>query len=101
MSRTKRLRKAILLFLEENGDSNTNQIMDYINKKYRWGTSINQLGNVLAKDKRFEKVGFYNNSTGGGTRCRVCIWNISKTYTTQQIKLNNEQNTLSKNICAY
>ena len=101
LSRTKRLRKEILTFLEKNGKSNTSEIMDHINKKYRWGTSINQLGNVLAKDKRFEKVGFYNNSVGDGTRCRVCIWDLSNTYTTQQIQLNNEKSKLSNNICAY
>ena len=101
MSRTKRLRKAVQAFLETNGESNTSQILDHINEKYRWGASINQLGNVLAKDKRFTKVGFYNNSLGDGTRCRVCIWGLSNIEQNHQIQINNEKHTLSQNMCAY
>ena len=101
MSRTKRLRKEICSFLEVNGEANTSQILDHINAKYRWGASINQLGNILAKDKRFQKVGFYNNSVGDGSRCRVCIWDLSNSHTKQLIEIESEQNTLSQNLCAY
>ncbi len=101
MSRTKRLRKAIYNFLEDNGEANTSQILDYINRRYRWGASINQLGNILAKDKRFEKVGFYNNSVGDGSRCRVCIWDLSNSHRKKEIEIKSEQRTLSQNICAY
>ena len=101
MSRTKRLRAAICNFLEDNGEANTSQILDYINGRYRWGASINQLGNILAKDKRFQKVGFYNSSVGDGSRCRVCIWDLSNSYTKKQIEIKPEQSTLSKNMCAY
>ncbi len=74
MSSTKRLRKAVVEFLEKNENANTTQIFDHINSKFRWGTSMNQLGNVLAKDSRFEKVGFLSSSSGNGYRCRICIW---------------------------
>ena len=40
---------------------------------------MNQLGNILAKDSRFEKVGFLNNYGGEGYRCRICIWGLKKT----------------------
>ena len=39
---------------------------------------MNQLGNILAKDSRFEKVGFLSNSSGDGYRCRICIWALKK-----------------------
>ena len=39
---------------------------------------MNQLGNILAKDTRFEKVGFLSNSSGDGYRCRICIWALKK-----------------------
>ncbi len=78
MSSTKRLRKAVFKFLEVKGQANTTQIFDYINSKYRWGTSMNQLSNILAKDSRFEKVGFLNNSKGSGIRCRICVWGLKE-----------------------
>ena len=78
MSSTKRLRIAVFNFLEKSGDANTTQIFDHINSRFRWGTSMNQLGNILAKDYRFEKVGFLSNSSGDGYRCRICIWALKK-----------------------
>ena len=74
MSSTKRLRKAVFEFLEKTENANTTQIFDHINSKFRWGTSMNQLGNILAKDSRFEKVGFLSNSSSNGYRCRICVW---------------------------
>ena len=74
MSSTKRLRNAVFNFLEKTEHANTTQIFDHINSKFRWGTSMNQLGNILAKDTRFEKVGFLSNSSGDGYRCRICVW---------------------------
>ena len=78
MSSTKRLRIAVYDYLENYGNANTTQIFDHINSRFRWGTSMNQLGNILAKDSRFEKVGFLSNSSGNGYRCRLCIWGLKK-----------------------
>ena len=78
MSSTKRLRIAVFDYLKNTGNANTTQIFDHINSKFRWGTSMNQLGNILAKDSRFEKVGFLSNSSGDGYRCRICIWALKK-----------------------
>ena len=38
---------------------------------------MNQLGNVLARDRRFVKVGFDEGTGLGGFRMRVCIWSIA------------------------
>ena len=78
MSSTKRLRKAVFSYLESRGEANTTQIFDHINSKFSWGTSMNQLGNILAKDSRFEKVGFLNNSNSHGFRCRICVWGLKE-----------------------
>ena len=78
MSSTKRLRSAVFNYLENTENANTTQIFDHINSRFRWGTSMNQLGNILAKDTRFEKVGFLSNSSGDGYRCRICIWALKK-----------------------
>ena len=77
MSRTGRLRNEIAQFLEANGVSNTSQILDHVNQRFRWGATMNQLGNVLARDRRFVKVGFDEGTDIGGFRMRVCVWSIA------------------------
>ena len=74
MSRTKRLRDAIDEYLESVDVANTTDILDHVNQRFRWGATMNQLGNVLARDRRFIKVGFDENTDIGGFRMRVCVW---------------------------
>ena len=74
MSRTKRLRDAIDEYLESVDAANTTDILDHVNQRFRWGATMNQLGNVLARDRRFVKVGFDENTDIGGCRMRVCVW---------------------------
>jgi hypothetical protein len=74
MSRTKRLRDAIDEYLESVDVANTTDILDHVNQRFRWGATMNQLGNVLARDRRFIKVGFDENTDIGGFRIRVCVW---------------------------
>ena len=66
MGRTQRLREAIHTYLGETGEANTTMILDHINSRFRWGATMNQIGNVLARDRRFEKVGFDDRSANGG-----------------------------------
>ena len=77
MGRTGRLRNEIAQYLEDNGESNTSQILEHINKRFRWGATMNQLGNVLARDRRFSKVGFDEGTDVGGFRTRVCVWSMA------------------------
>ena len=74
MGRTGRLRNEIAQYLEDNGESNTSQILEHINKRFRWGATMNQVGNLLARDSRFEKLGITEGTTMAGFRKRVCIW---------------------------
>ena len=77
MSRTGRLRNEIVVFLGENGESNTSQILDHVNSRFRWGATMNQIGNVLARDSRFQKLGVTEGVTMAGFRERGCIWALS------------------------
>ena len=77
MSRTGRLRNEIAEFLSKNGNSNTSQILDHVNQRFRWGATMNQVGNVLARDTRFEKLGLTEGLTMAGFRKRVCIWALA------------------------
>ena len=77
MSRTQRLRTEILSVLNEVGEANTTAILDHVNRRFRWGATMNQLGNVLARDRRFVKVGFDEGTDLGGFRMRVCVWSMA------------------------
>ena len=41
MSRTQRLRTEILSFLNEVGEANTTTILDHVNRRFRWGATMN------------------------------------------------------------
>ena len=57
MSRTRRLREEVRVLLEEVGAANTVEIFDHLNDRFRWGATMNQVGNIMSKDNRFSKVG--------------------------------------------
>lgn len=77
MSRTKRLRSEIADYLSHTGAANTSDILEHVNNRFRWGATMNQIGNVLARDSRFIKVGFDEGIDITGFRTRVCIWDIA------------------------
>ena len=77
MSRTQRLRTEIQSYLREVGEANTTAILDHVNTRFRWGATMNQLGNVLARDRRFVKVGFDDGTDVGGFRMRVCVLSMA------------------------
>ena len=49
--RTTRLRQKIKKFLDLKGEANTTEILEHVNSTMRHGTTPQQLGNVLSKDK--------------------------------------------------
>ena len=60
--RTTRLRQKIKKFLHSRGEANTTEILEHVNTTMRHGTTPQQLGNVLSKDKDIMKVndGLFN-----------------------------------------
>lgn len=84
MSRTKRLRKAVAEYLEINGRSHTVDIFDYLNDRFSWGATMNQVGNILAKDLRFQKVGHVRDFFRGG-RYTVCVWDLTNSQCNETI----------------
>ncbi|MBT6073306.1 MAG: DUF3860 domain-containing protein, partial [Euryarchaeota archaeon] len=53
MSKTSRLRNEVEIFLQENETANTVEVFDHLNTRFKWGATMNQVGNILAKDNRF------------------------------------------------
>ena len=75
MSRTGRLREEVCKLLEERGTANTVEIFDHLNDRFRWGATMNQVGNIMAKDRRFSKVGHVRGPFRGSVYT-VCVWGL-------------------------
>ena len=76
MSKTSRLRNEVETYLHENNTANTVEIFDHLNSRFKWGATMNQVGNILAKDNRFQKIGHVRGQFRGSTYT-VCLWSLS------------------------
>lgn len=78
MARTQRLRNQVVKLLAEHGTLHTRAIYEHINSKSRWGTTMNQLGNILARDPRIEKQEPTARILHSVTpqRYNVCVWGL-------------------------
>mgnify|MGYP003324367840 FL=1 len=77
MSRTRRLREEVICLLEEKETANTVEIFDHLNERFRWGATMNQVGNIMAKDSRFSKVGHIRGPFRGSVYTG-CVWGLSR-----------------------
>lgn len=71
-----RLRKWLVVCLEEKGEATTGEIYDFVNDKLRYGVTMNQLGNFLARDPRIEKLGLMERYRFDTIRVRHQIWKL-------------------------
>ncbi|MBT3641115.1 DUF3860 domain-containing protein [Euryarchaeota archaeon] len=78
MSGTRRLREEVRRYLDEKKTANTVEIFDHLNSRFRWGATMNQVGNILAKDIRFDKIG-HTRGQFRGSVYTVCVWGLSDT----------------------
>ena len=73
MMKTTRIREKIKKFLGER-PRNTAEILEHINSTMRHGTTSQQLGNVLSKDKDIVKVGYIKRSGILSGGYDICEW---------------------------
>ena len=71
--KTVRIREKIKKFLSER-PRNTAEIHEHINSTMRHGTTSQQLGNVLSKDKDIVKVGYIKRSGILSGGYDICEW---------------------------
>ena len=71
--KTVRIRQKIKKFLSER-PRNTAEILEHINSTMRHGTTSQQLGNVLSKDKDIVKVGYIKRSGILSGGYDICEW---------------------------
>ncbi|RZD30469.1 MAG: hypothetical protein CXT77_04515 [uncultured DHVE6 group euryarchaeote] len=74
--KTKRIRIKINEYLCER-PRNTAEILEHINTTMRHGTTSQQLGNVLSKDKHVIKIGFVKKSGILSGGYDICEWATS------------------------
>jgi len=63
-------------YLAETGPQNTTAICEHVNVTSRHGTTMNELGNVLAKCGYFDKVGFEEQRSIGSGHYKILVWDI-------------------------
>ena len=71
--KTTRIREKIKKFLGDR-PRNTAEILEHINSTMRHGTTSQQLGNVLSKDKDIVKVGYIKRSGILSGGYDICEW---------------------------
>ena len=71
--KTVRIREKIKKFLGDR-PHNTAEILEHINSTMRHGTTSQQLGNVLSKDKDIVKVGYIKRSGILSGGYDICEW---------------------------
>ena len=103
--KTVRIREKIKKFLSER-PRNTAEILEHINSTMRHGTTSQQLGNVLSKDKDIVKVGYIKRSgilSGGYDICEweTRIWvseNCPDWQEGQPLLVDSEGKVLTKDL---
>jgi len=75
--RTARLRQNIKLYLLDKGEANSTEISEHINSTMRHGCTMQQLGNVLSKDKDIMKTGTVRKTATLTGRYDLCTWSLS------------------------
>ena len=74
--RTTRLRQKIKKFLHSRGEANTTEFLEHVNTTMSHGTTPQQLGNVLSKDKDIMKVSTTKRGGALSGRYEICVWQL-------------------------
>ena len=74
--RTTRLRQKIKKFLNDRGEANTTEILEHVNSTMRHGTTPQQLGNVLSKDRDILKIATTKRGGALSGRYEICVWTL-------------------------
>jgi hypothetical protein len=77
--KTTRIRVKIKEFLAEQPRTTT-EILEHINTTSRHGTTSQQLGNVLSKDKDIMKVGYVQRAGIRYGCYKICQWALKDSY---------------------
>ena len=80
MSRTFRIRQRIKKFMMDGVDIPTNIIFDHINETLSWGVTMQQLGNILSKDKDIICTGTVRKKGNMTGTYAINTWSLTDKY---------------------
>ncbi len=96
--RTRRMRNNIIKFLEKVGSADTRTILNHINNKMSSGATMNQIGNVMAKDPRFIRIGDTTVKSLTSTTHSLQVFKLTDDYKEWQYQPNRRNYQRTKRI---
>tara|TARA_Y100000004_G_C8945728_1_gene426200 strand:+ start:191 stop:673 length:483 start_codon:yes stop_codon:yes gene_type:complete len=96
MSRTFRIRQRVKKFMMDGVDIPTNVIFDHINETLSWGVTMQQLGNILSKDKDIICTGTVRKRGSMTGTYTINTWSLTDKYKEDNKDISAE--TLVANI---
>ena len=67
--------------LEDMEEATTQEITSWVDERFRWGATTNQVANLCARYSQFEKVGFVNETVKApdrfSVRIRGAVWRLA------------------------
>lgn len=92
MTRTVRIRERIKKYLTVHGETSTIRLGEHLNDSMKWGVTMQQLGNVLSKDKDIVCVGHTKSAnTASGGRYKVMVWKLTPEYMGRNEDITREE----------
>ena len=88
--RTTRIRQKLKKYLLDNPEKSTTHIFDHINNNMKGGVTMQQLGNVLAKDKDIEQVGMVRKKGALSGSYVLCTWDLTPAYRERNVTISKE-----------
>jgi len=90
--RTTRIRQKVKQYLlNKEQEQTTAAIFDHVNNTMTWGVTMQQLGNVLAKDKDIKQVGEVKTNGTISGRYTMMTWTLRDDYGADNPPMSKEQ----------
>lgn len=88
--RTVRVREKVKKYLMDHENAETGQIYDHINSTSGWGVTMQQLGNILSKDKDIMQVGSVKKQGMMSGRYSMMVWALQPNYV-EKASINKDE----------
>ena len=96
MTGTFRVRQRIKKLMMDRDDLPTNVIFDHVNSTMTWGVTMQQLGNILSKDKDIITTGLVKKKASISGCYNVQTWSLTDEYKERNRDISED--TLVENI---
>lgn len=77
------MRELTIEYLKSHSKASTSELLDYLNKRLKHGTTSHALGNVLGKDPRFKEIEKQQREDREKTAKQV-VWGLTSAVSPQK-----------------